>query len=458
MKKIYFLFPMVLLSSPIFGQDNQTDLLLKKVSLVSNADKKIDLIVSYFALPSNESEFKKAQIARRILQYSYAKKDKIAEVLALKEISFFYLTSSRNADGLAICLQALKSAEKLQNEKLVGYVTITLGFFYKDFNKSYALYQKCIDISDRVKDENLKVEAYKNISDLYLENDKVSEALKYSQKEYELTLKLKRFQDLAYTYLSFAEIHKKLKNYDLALSYYNMAILASKKINSKRQLGWAYNYKGLFFLEEKKIDSAKFCAQKAIASFEKSAQKDGILTGGKILLDIYRNTNVDSAFKYSEKLRAGIAKYFEDNNFQTQFNLKLNEELRQNKLAEEKEKLDEEKKQNIQYTFITIGILILLTIYLIISKSLFVNSKLIKFIGIVSLLIVFEFINLLIHPFLEKITHHSPILILLALVIIAGVLVPLHHKVEHLLVSKLVEKNKNFKMRKAAEIIQNSDN
>ncbi|MBK8600402.1 MAG: hypothetical protein IPN80_07455 [Flavobacterium sp.] len=167
---------------------------------------------------------------------------------------------------------------------------------------------------------------------------------------------------------------------------------------------------------------------------------------------------MDSAFKYSEKLRAGIAKYFEDNNFQTQFNLKLNEELRQNKLAEEKEKLDEEKKQNIQYTFITIGILILLTIYLIISKSLFVNSKLIKFIGIVSLLIVFEFINLLIHPFLEKITHHSPILILLALVIIAGVLVPLHHKVEHLLVSKLVEKNKNFKMRKAAEIIQNSDN
>lgn len=40
------------------------------------------------------------------------------------------------------------------------------------------------------------------------------------------------------------------------------------------------------------------------------------------------------------------------------------------------------------------------------------------------LLIVFEFLNLLLHPFLERVTNHSPILMLLALVCIAGLLVP----------------------------------
>lgn len=456
-KTIGFLFCLIFLSFSAFGKDDNTEQLLKKVSLEVNPDNKIDLIVSYLALPAHESEFKKAQIARNILKYSYSHKDKISEVLALKEISFFYLTSSKNSEGLALCLKALKLAEKEQNDKLIGYVKVTLGFFEEDFSKALSLYKDCITIANKIHDENLKLEAYKNISDLCLENDKIDQALKYSQKEYELTLKLKKFQDIGYTYLTFAEIHRKLKNDDLAVSYYNMSIKAAKKINSKRQLGWAYNYKGLFFLEKTQLDSAKVCALKAIASFEKSAQKDGAITGAKILLDIYKNTNIDSAFKYSEKLRTGVLKYMEESNSKEQFNLKLNEELRQKSLAEEKEKLEEEKKQNLQYTFITIGILILLTFYLLISKSVLVSSKLLKFIGIISLLIVFEFINLLIHPFLERITHHSPVLILLALVAIAAILVPLHHKVEHLLVGKLIEKNKHLKIKKALDTIQNSD-
>jgi hypothetical protein len=48
----------------------------------------------------------------------------------------------------------------------------------------------------------------------------------------------------------------------------------------------------------------------------------------------------------------------------------------------------------------------------------------------VALLIVFEFFNLLLHPFLKRISGHSPELMLLALVCKAALLVPLHHKVE----------------------------
>jgi len=43
----------------------------------------------------------------------------------------------------------------------------------------------------------------------------------------------------------------------------------------------------------------------------------------------------------------------------------------------------------------------------------------------VALLVIFEFLNLLLHPFLEHITHHSPLLMLLSLVCIAGFIGPL---------------------------------
>ena len=88
------------------------------------------------------------------------------------------------------------------------------------------------------------------------------------------------------------------------------------------------------------------------------------------------------------------------------------------------------------------------------SHSIIINSKLIEFFGIIALLIVFEFLNLLLHPFLERITHHSPVLMLLALVCIAALLVPLHHKLEKWATHKLVEKNKAIRLAAAKKTIE----
>ena len=70
------------------------------------------------------------------------------------------------------------------------------------------------------------------------------------------------------------------------------------------------------------------------------------------------------------------------------------------------------------------------------------------------MLLVFEFLNLLLHPFLERITHHSPVLMLLVLVCIAALLVPLHHRLEKLATTKLVEKNKEIRLANAKKTIE----
>jgi hypothetical protein len=78
----------------------------------------------------------------------------------------------------------------------------------------------------------------------------------------------------------------------------------------------------------------------------------------------------------------------------------------------------------------------------------------IEFFGVIALLIVFEFLNLLLHPFLERITHHSPVLMLLALVCIAALLVPLHHYLQKMITHKLVEKNKQIRLASAKKTIE----
>ena len=133
------------------------------------------------------------------------------------------------------------------------------------------------------------------------------------------------------------------------------------------------------------------------------------------------------------------------------------EDMRQQEVAAEKLKAEEQRHQNIQYALIGLGIIVLLTLYLLLSRSFITNTKLIEFFGVVALLIVFEFLNLLLHPFLERVTHHSPVLMILALVCIAALLVPLHHKVEKWATLKLVEKNKQIRLAAAKKTIQQLD-
>lgn len=85
-------------------------------------------------------------------------------------------------------------------------------------------------------------------------------------------------------------------------------------------------------------------------------------------------------------------------------------------------------------------------------------TKMIEFLGVIALLIVFEFLNLLLHPFLERVTHHSPVLMLLALVCIAALLVPLHHRIEKWATAKLVEKNKKIRLASAKKTIEELEN
>ena len=145
---------------------------------------------------------------------------------------------------------------------------------------------------------------------------------------------------------------------------------------------------------------------------------------------------------------------FSRNNINKIQSLAFSEKLRmieeEGKLAAEKE----QRKQNLQYALIALGIIIFVILYLLLSTRIITNVKVIEFLSVVALLIVFEFLNLLLRPFLEKITRHSPLLMLIALVSIAALLVPLHHRLEKWATHKLVEKNKQVRLAAAKKTIE----
>jgi hypothetical protein len=93
-------------------------------------------------------------------------------------------------------------------------------------------------------------------------------------------------------------------------------------------------------------------------------------------------------------------------------------------------------------------------LFLLLSRSFITSTRLIEFLGIMALLIVFEFLNLLLHPFLEGVTNHTPEFMLLALVCVAALIIPLHQRLEKWSTAKLVEKNKRIRLANAKKTIE----
>jgi hypothetical protein len=167
-----------------------------------------------------------------------------------------------------------------------------------------------------------------------------------------------------------------------------------------------------------------------------------------------KQNKYDSAYYYSKQELALRDTLFSQERLNKIQALAFNEALRTAEEQNKKAEAEHQRQQNIQYILIALGIISFIIIFFLLSRSIIVTEKWISFFGVLGLLVVFEFINLLMHPTLASVTHESPILMLLALVVIASLLIPLHHRMEKWIREKMTEKNKTIRLDNARKTIE----
>ncbi|MBK7554950.1 MAG: hypothetical protein IPI55_10185 [Flavobacteriales bacterium] len=135
-------------------------------------------------------------------------------------------------------------------------------------------------------------------------------------------------------------------------------------------------------------------------------------------------------------------------------NMRFGQQLKEKEEEQARIEAEQERSRNIQFGIIVLIVITLGIFLLIFSRTSVVGAKAIKNLSLIALLLFFEFINLLLHPFLDRITHHSPILMLLCMAAIAGLLIPLHHRMEKLITNMLVSKNNRVRLEAARKTIE----
>jgi hypothetical protein len=456
-KKIIILLIFLFSVNTAFSQSDSIDMMLQKITAEKDDNMRFDIIYLSLASIGESNPLLGLKYAQKLLEYSQNNKDKIGEAYALSFFGKMYAVSGDIEKGLGYALKGKEIAEQTGNEKILALSNSMLGLIYSnlyDFPKAISFYMASVQSAEKANYKQAQVWGFQHLSEIYLSMNLVDSALMFAQKDYELSQRIKYYDFMSYTLINLGSIHGKLGNSAIAIGYFDMAIQESYKSNSPKQLNRSFTAKANYFYDINRKDSSAVNAKKAIDVVQNTAFSNYSIRPAKLLLDIYKKNNSDSALKYSEIYRIANDSVFNVKTIQQTQLMTFEHDLHQQELTLEKIKEEEQRNQIIQYILIALGIITFLILFLLLSRSFITNIKLIEFLSVLALLIVYEFLNLLLHNFFEKITNHSPVLLLLALVCVAAILVPFHSKIEKWSTARLVEKNKIIRLAKAKKTIE----
>jgi hypothetical protein len=294
---------------------------------------------------------------------------------------------------------------------------------------------------------------------MFLNKKQLDSALYYAQISNQtaerLNNNLYKFQTLGIL----ARVYEEKKEPEIANVYRQKAMTVAQLFKGNARKFEAYIAYVGYLIRADSLKQATVMAEKMWIIAQQEQNQGLILGAATAKRTLYDKLNkTDSAYYYAKVEIETRKLVFDEEKLSGIQAMGLKEQLRKMDEAAKDEEVKQQRKQNIQYIFLAIGIVTFLILFFLLSRSIVVNEKWISFFGILGLLIVFEFINLLIHPFLERVTHHNPMLMLLALVALASLLIPLHHRLEKWIKTKMTEKNKKIRLESAKKTIEELEN
>ena len=363
--------------------------------------------------------------------------------------------------ALSYFFKAIPLAEKAKDKRRISslYFDITQCYFnLGDMEEGFKFNKKGGDnLPERSSPmyDFMAAQFYRNMGRYYLQKNQPDSALVYIHNLEDISRMSKSlpFQMVALSQNGMA--HGQLGDTALAAIYFKKASAIGDSTGFTLHIITNEILYIPYLLKTNQISQARLHAIKLMNLGKQTNNNAVKLTASGFLKTVYNNLHkVDSAYFYLSMESSLKDSIFSQNNINKIQALSSNEEIRTVEKQAQETAAAEERKGNIQYALLSLGIILLLSLYLLLSRSFITSTKAIEFFGVIALLIVFEFLNLLLHPFLERVTNHSPVLMLLALVCIAALLVPLHHRLEKWATKKLVEKNKQIRLANAKKTIE----
>jgi tetratricopeptide (TPR) repeat protein len=340
-------------------------------------------------------------------------------------------------------LEALKIAEKQENPVLVAAIYNNLARVSterSDYQTALDYLFKSKTVFEQLDRQHYVATSLLNIGDAYDRMGKHDSAINFLSQARELAIRIDYSYLLGAVNSNLGHVYTTIDKPETAAAYFRQSIeqlsLSDDK-NDQETLAGVYEGLSKVMEAREKKDSALFFARQSFGISMKVADQKRILNAAKRLNELYdKESLIDSAYRYSNIANETRESILSEQKIMQLESMKFNEQLRQQEIAKKEAEARKERTNNLRLIGIVLFIITFFAILIIVSRRR-AHPRALKYLGMLGLLLLFEFIALFIHPYIDKWTGHHPVYMLIILVTVAAVLVPLHHKMEHWVKEKL---------------------
>jgi len=344
--------------------------------------------------------------------------------------------------ALDFYFQKLKIEEQRNQPRNLASVIMNVGVVYmyqQEYRQALMYYQRADSIIEADNLSDIKYNSALNIGDLYDKMQRNDSAYLFFHKSLNIATANHDTGFMGTSMVGLGHNAVKRKEFDKAADFYFGSLPFLEQSKDEDLLCEATLGLSNMYYEIGKKDSAILYARQSYEISIKDAFIGRQLDAAQMLTKLYKIAgDTDSAFVFQGHSIVLSDSINSRNRIRELQMLAMNEQVRQTEIEAAKMKANEERSQQLQYLFIIIFIPIIFILTFFLSKRK-IQTRYIRFMGIISLLTLFEFLTLLMHPMVAEFTHHNPVYELLIFVLIASLLIPAHHRLEHWIIKKLTE-------------------
>lgn len=383
------------------------------------------------------------------------------EIIGLNQTASIFNITGNYPAALHYFLEALKKAEAIQNRHRMGASLLNIGsvYYYQGDYQTAIIYSlEARKIFDSLHEPAMIMTAALNLGEYYEKSNKLDSANHYTQQAAGLATSLNDEDFAGMSLNNLGNIYTKMEQPQIALGFYRSGLSKLIQVENDDAICECSLGMARIFAKQGMADSALYYGHLSVRTAGRGKFTNRLLKAATFLAGHYEAIGqTDSAYAYLKAANAAKDSLFSQERQREIQNLTFSESLRQQEKAEELLALKHERTRNMQYIILGIAVIGFSVFILLISRTLLINEKWVSFLAVMGLLLVFEFLNLLLHPLIVRITHHSPFYMFVISVLIAAFLIPLHHKSELMIRGKLVEKNKRHRLAVAKRIVRKLD-
>jgi tetratricopeptide (TPR) repeat protein len=442
--KINFTIILVVLVFAASSQNNSSDslkhLLRTEIADTSRVMALSELAIAYY-YSKPDTSFLLAQQGYAIARQIEFKK---GEASCLANMGTVFLITGNHPKALGVSLQAMQLFESLNDKPGMIWVNLIIGIIYSeqdDYKMAISYTWKSKKLLESTNIPKRLVITLSNLGDCFEKINQLDSARIYTNQAYELASRINFPDMIGMTLNNLGNIYSKMQQGEIALGYYRQSFFKFKEINDFDGLCETTLGMAKLFKKAEQADSALHYARLSMVAANQGGFTKRTLNASTFLSTCFKGLNrIDSAYYYQEITIAAKDSLFSQEKVREVQNLSFTEKSRQQEIEEANKQAEKERKSNIQLLGIAAFISFFFGLLFVFSKRK-VKPRIIKFLGLLGLLLLFEFISLFLSPYIAALTRHTPVLILIVFVLIASALVPVHHKLEYWVKEKLAQRS-----------------